>query len=229
MTSANGRFALRARAATLQLMTDPAGIDTAPRRRGRPREFDRNDALDAAMHVFHTRGYAAASLDDLAGAMGMSRPSLYNAFGNKQAIYRQAFDHFRSMMRREMTNVFDREGELRVALENFYRTALGVYLASEPAPGCFVFCTAPVETVTHAEIRDDLRSVLDEVDEALAAQFSAAQRAGSFPRRFDPKQAARIAQAVLHSLALRARAGESKETLEAMIGNAVALLCAGDH
>ena len=62
--------------------------------RGRPRQFDEDAALTGAMMVFWEKGLAATSLDDLAQAMGMNRPSIYNAFGNKDAIYRTALARF---------------------------------------------------------------------------------------------------------------------------------------
>src|SRR5438128_1858311 len=68
----------------------------AARRRGRPRSFDRDEALDCAMRVFWREGYSGASLRDLTKAIGINRPSLYAAFGDKQALFRQALDRYMS-------------------------------------------------------------------------------------------------------------------------------------
>ena len=61
---------------------------------GRPRSFDFDDALDAAMQVFWRKGYEGASLSDLTQAMGINRPSLYAAFGNKNTLFRKALDRY---------------------------------------------------------------------------------------------------------------------------------------
>lgn len=209
-------------------MTMKDGEPTSARGRGRPRKYQAEQVLDQAMNVFHQKGYAATSLDDLASAMAMSRPSLYNAFGNKQSIYRHAFENFRNIMRKETQAVLTEDADLATALAAFYNAALDVYFRAHPAAGCFVFCTAPVEALTHADIRDDVRSVMEEVDAELSKKFVAAQAAGQFPKRFPADEAARVAQAILHSLALRARTGEPRASLNGMVKNAVTLLCARD-
>src|SRR5215469_12846659 len=64
------------------------------RPRGRPRSFDVEKALDRALEVFWRKGYEGATLSDLTGAMGINRPSLYAAFGNKEALFRKALDRY---------------------------------------------------------------------------------------------------------------------------------------
>jgi AcrR family transcriptional regulator len=64
------------------------------RARGRPRQYDEESALQAAGQVFWTKGFSATSLDDLSVAMGMNRPSIYGAFGDKEALYRRALMQF---------------------------------------------------------------------------------------------------------------------------------------
>src|SRR5215470_10428762 len=62
--------------------------------RGRPRSFDLDEALDSALHLFWQKGYEGASLSDLTGAMGINRPSLYAAFGNKESLFRKVLDRY---------------------------------------------------------------------------------------------------------------------------------------
>jgi AcrR family transcriptional regulator len=197
------------------------------RARGRPKAYDREAALQSALETFHTKGYAATSLDDLAAAMGMNRSSLYNAFGNKESLYHQTLAHFTDQLRTISNAPLFAEPELKKALEGFYMAALDVYLRDEPPLGCFMFCTAPAEAVTHPDIAGDMRQMLVEIDRALERRFAQAQQDGEFPSEADCHDVAKLAQAVLHSLALRARAGESRRSLNRMVKSAIGLLCAG--
>jgi AcrR family transcriptional regulator len=194
------------------------------RPRGRPREYDRGDVLLNAMGVFAEKGFAATSLDDLSAATGMNRPSLYNAFGDKESFYRETLAFFVRHLREEIGRRVVAEPDLRKALIAFYRGALEKYFAKRPSPGCFFFCTAPVEALSHPDVQQDMRALMRELDDLLEAKFISAQDCGEYAKEADPRAAAQVAQGVLHSLAIRARAGESKASLLRMAAYAVTAL-----
>ncbi len=189
------------------------------RSRGRPRLFDEDAALDRALDVFWTRGLAATSLDDLAAAMGMRRPSLANAFGDKAALYRRALARFADRARAAAAAQLA-DPDLGRALERFDLAALEVYFSSDPPRGCAVVCTAPAAALVHPDVRDDLLGVVRDLDAALARRFALAGDA-------EPDLSARLAQAVLHTLAIRARAGESRASLRRLARAAAARFSAG--
>jgi AcrR family transcriptional regulator len=196
------------------------------RPRGRPRGYDPDEALAQAMGAFWDAGYAATSLDDLSEATGMNRPSLYAAFGDKQAIYLKAIARYRAgpALREALTG-----GTLREALTRAYRAALAVYLAGEQGQrGCFVIGTAATEAVANPVVRAEVATVLREVDEAYENRIRQAQAAGELPADADPASLAAIASAVLHSLAVRARAGEKRRSLEALAEKGVELICGSE-
>jgi len=193
-------------------------------KRGRPRQYDRDEVLDEAVAVFSSRGYAATTLDELGTAMGMNRPSIYNAFGDKEAVYRHALAHFVAQMHRDVSGQLLDEPNLERALVKFYTKALDVYFGSAPAPGCLVFCTAPAEAIQSPGVRSIVRQLIAELDALLERKFADAQRNGSWPRELDPRGAAKLAQAMLHSIALRVRAGESRRSLARFVRDVVPLL-----
>jgi AcrR family transcriptional regulator len=96
--------------------------------RGRPREFCIENALAAALRVFWSKGYGATSLTDLTGTMGITRPSLYAAFGNKEALFHRALDLYQREKLRYIEQAIEQPTALGVAerlLWGAYETAAG--------------------------------------------------------------------------------------------------------
>jgi TetR/AcrR family transcriptional regulator, copper-responsive repressor len=187
-------------------------------RRGRPRAYDPDTALADAMAVFWHAGYAGTSLDDITAGTGMNRPSLYGAFGDKRALYLHALERYRELGRAAFSEALGPDRPLREALRRVYATALSVYYGGDTgARGCFLIGTALVESVNDAEVRKTLRDALREFDAAFADRIRLAHEQGELPRDADVAALATIASALLYTLAIRSRAGESRKTLEAMI------------
>lgn len=177
------------------------------RPRGRPRGFDRDEALSAAGQRFRTHGFAATSLDDLADATGVNRPSLYAAFGDKRALYLAALDRTEAWLTESFDGLLRANLPLRDAVERMLTYSISVYLSGEMGPsGCIALNTATAEAVTDPEIRAALARILALEDAKVTALLA---QAGS-PA---PQAHAAIVTGVLHSLSIRARAGESKEAM----------------
>ena len=195
------------------------------RPRGRPRQFDEETVLDAAARVFWAKGLSAASLDDLAQAMAMNRPSIYAAFGDKEALYRKALAQFCARMESATEATLGAEADVRRGLERFYLAALEVYTAGEHPLGCMVMSTAVNAAPCHPEVEADLQAVLGNLDRLLARRFRSAAAEGQIVSERDgglaPATRARLAQAVLHSLSIRARAGESVRQLHRFVREGV--------
>ena len=194
------------------------------RNRGRPRKFDVDEALGHALLVFWTQGFAGTSLDDLADAMDMKRPSIYNAFGDKESLYRAAIAAFQARLSAGLGSL-QPENDLDKSLNQFFATALDVYTGGHTPLGCFIFCTAPAEAISHPEVRADILDITSGMDKALKRFFEDAQAAGNLPAQTDPLVAAQLTQATLHSLALRSRAGQSRSSLNRMARGAVEMIC----
>lgn len=194
------------------------------RSRGRPRKFDANEALGNALQVFWSQGYSGTSLDELAGAMQMKRPSIYNAFGDKESLYRAAVDAFQARLKAGLESLMP-EGDARKTLNQFYARALDIYTSGDTPLGCFIFCTAPAEAISYPDVRDDILRITRNTDKTLKDFFQHAQESGNFPASTDPVVAAQLTQATLHSLALRARAGQSRATLTRMARGSVEIIC----
>ena len=191
------------------------------RGRGRPRQFEEVRVLEAAGEVFWSKGFSATSLDDLAAAMGMNRPSIYRAFGDKESVYRKALLQFCDHMEAAFERTMVAQSDVRKALTTFYLEALGTYTSGAQARGCMVMSTAAAAATCHPEIQADLLQVIRSLDRKMAVRLQRALDAGQLSDDFDPTGRAAIAQGLLHSLSLRARAGESPRKLKRLIKDAV--------
>ncbi len=182
-------------------------------RRGRPPSYDPDLALAAIRDVFWDRGFSAASLDDIAAAAGMNRPSLYGAFGDKREMYLAALRTFSAELGREMQKALEAP-TLREALEAFYVRAIQEYVSGKAGPrGCLVICTAATEATGDAMVRSALAAMLAELDSIVAVRIAKAHAEGDRCAGGEPNALARLATSVLHSLAVRARAGARRGEL----------------
>lgn len=187
-------------------------VQKEPARRGRPRLHDPEEALDAALNLFWRRGFEGASLDELAAVMRMNRPSIYLAFGDKLALYRAAVARFRNHLGEALT-ALQVSADLEAGLLRFFNSAIRLYTSGGEARGCLVMCTAPAVAFSHPVVREDLRRIMRDLDRGFLHRVERAIHEGQLTQATAAAALARILQAILHSLALRARAGDSSAVL----------------
>lgn len=198
--------------------------NTEGKRRGRPRAYDPDTALAKATETFWENGYAAASLDALSAATGMNRPSLYGAFGDKQALYQAALERYREQGRRTMKEALGAPGTLRESLQRFYAAGLDIYLSGGPR-GCFLIGSGLSQAAADPAIRDTVAAGVHELDAGLTRRLAIAKDAGQLPASADPEALARVVSGMLNALAVRARLGESRAELEALAATTIDLVC----
>ncbi|TCR93322.1 TetR/AcrR family transcriptional regulator [Rhizobium sp. BK376] len=196
------------------------------KKRGRPRGFDAKAAIGKAREVFWDRGFTAASLDNLSAATNLNRPSLYGAFGDKEELYLDTLEGYREDSMDVLADALDPSLPLRENIARVYAGALAIYLHGETAArGCFLIGTAAAEAVQHVRIREVLGRSLNDFDDEIENRMQLAVERGELPQSADPQALAKLASAVMHSLAVRARAGDSRETLEAIARSGVDMIC----
>ena len=199
-------------------------VQKEARPRGRPRSFDPDEVLDRARAVFWNLGYAATSLDDLAAAAGLNRPSLYAAFGDKHALYMAALARTRDEALGGIGRALSGDAPLRATLEGLFMAAGGIYRVGDVAQrGCFVIGTAVTQAVDDPEVRAFVADYLAAMDGLFSARF--VRSAGELSPSLTPETAAPFASATLHSLAIRARAGAGEAEMSAIAKTACQLIC----
>lgn len=195
--------------------------------RGRPRAYDPQTALAQALGVFWNTGYSGASLDSIASAAGMNRPSLYAAFGDKHALYIKALEQYWETASAAMQEALtDASLTLEQALTRFYDGQLAIYFSGDGQPrGCFAIGTATTEAVEDPEIRDVLSDRLSRLDADLETRLRKAIDTGELKANVDPVALAVLASSLLHSISIRARAGKSRAELTGLVSNAIKVMC----
>jgi TetR/AcrR family transcriptional regulator, copper-responsive repressor len=195
------------------------------RRRGRPRAYDPDVAIRQARDTFWRGGYAATSLEDLSAGMGMNRPSIYAAFGDKRALYLRAATDYADGSRAWLAAALARPRPLPDGLGAVYRYARDFYLAGEDAPrGCFLIGTAVTEGNRDPEVRALVEATMSAFTAAFTERFERAERDRELAPHA-PDALARIATAALNTLAVRVRTGASAAELDALITATIGVIC----
>jgi len=195
-------------------------------RRGRPRAYDPEVALMRATDAFWKNGYAGTSLDDIAAATGMNRPSLYAAFGDKQSLYLKALAHYWELRQAEIREALAGDQPLNATLMSIYEAALSIYFSGDARPrGCFVIGTAVTEAVEDATIRNSVTVGTLAFDADFEARFRREQAQGRLKCEADPAALAVLATATMHTIAIRARSGIPRSELLELARKAVNVIC----
>lgn len=191
-------------------------------RRGRPRTFDLAAAIEAAQDVFWRRGLDA-SLDEVAAAMGLHRPSVYAAFGDKHRLYLAALDAY-LRCGADMVREAVAEPTLRASLARFYGSDLETF-SPAGGRGCFMLTTALPAAALHPDVAERVVASLNALQEALRRRLSQAKSDGDGVSGLEIEAATEIAFGLHCSLSARARAGRSRNELEHAIAKVLDVLC----
>lgn len=191
--------------------------------RGRPRNFDPDTALDRALEVFWRRGFQAASLTDLTAAMGLSKPSLYAAFGDKESLYLKALERYVALQIAQHVAIFDTEPDARCALEKFLRTMAALLTDPTLPCGCLIVngmadCGM---ASTPPAIEQALRKAVQGSAARLHRQLIQAQRDGQLATDINTSDLAAFFTSLLAGLGILAKAGGTRAKLGAVIGAAM--------
>ena len=195
--------------------------------RGRPRGFDEQQALDAALAVFWRNGYQAASMADLTQAMGISKPSLYAAFGKKEQLFLAALQRYRDQQVIKHAQALAAEPDLRRAMRAFLRSVAGMLTAAELPGGCMVVnsavaCdTASLPPRVAAAITSTVnQSSVDLLKTRLEQELQ--QR--HLPQNTRVEQMAEYFATLMSGMAVMAKVGATRESLFNTIDQALCIL-----
>ncbi len=188
-------------------------------RKGRPRGFDPDRALDQAMRVFWEHGYEGSSLPALTKAMGINRPSLYATFGNKEALFRKALDRYEELAGCLMREALARP-TARGVVEHLFARAVAARRPGE-SRGCMLVQSALTCSEASERVRQEVLVRRQGMELLLRDRFERARAEGDLPPNADPAALAKYAATFQHGLAVQLSGGASGEDLRAAVAIAL--------
>ncbi|GFE65878.1 TetR/AcrR family transcriptional regulator [Litoreibacter roseus] len=182
----------------------------------RPREFDPETALDAAMCVFWQRGFVETSYDDLVTETGVSRRGLYTVFGDKHQLFLATLQHYRNTVIPHLFGALDDPNITKDGIRDLFRSFVKLSDSPGGARGCYMARTSSDEAISHAEVK----SIIDAHWADLHSRFDVAlKRAG-----YDPERSERMAHycvGVMQGILLMAHARAGKDRIEPFVEEAL--------
>jgi TetR/AcrR family transcriptional repressor of nem operon len=189
----------------------------------RPKAFNYDEALAAAMEVFWRTGYERASLDVLLKAMNISKQSLYDTFGDKRALYLKALAHYREQALTSMRTLFASVGSTR---DGFSRLLLGLSVESEEqhARGCLLLSANLERETSDTVIAQFLRENQAAVEKIFADAITQGQTRGELSKTLDPQSLARFFAVTIQGMRAMARLKSDRRALRQVAKVALAAL-----
>ncbi len=178
---------------------------------GRPREFDIDTAIKAATELFWRKGYEGTSLTDLTGAMGITPPSFYFAFGNKEKLFRRVIEQYYEMQLELLESAL-REPTVRGVAERFLYGYADVLTRPSHAPGCLAL-NSSLPSAEDDTVRAWLANLRGELVVRLRKRLAKARGTADLPMNADPAVLARYIAVIAWGLAVEAQSGAKRKDL----------------
>ncbi|WP_408612177.1 TetR/AcrR family transcriptional regulator [Glycomyces terrestris] len=184
--------------------------------RGRPRSFDRDAALEKAMHVFWRYGYEPASIAALTDAMGIRPASLYAAFGDKRRLFSEAVARYQATHGAFIGAALAEEPTARGAVERMLREIAVNYTDPSHPPGCLIISGAVNHGPDAADVEDELREIRNQSRAAVAERLRDAVANRELPEDADADALAEFLAAVTRGMSRSAQDGATADELRAV-------------
>ena len=184
---------------------------------GRPREFDTDRALDAAMHLFWRQGYEATSMQNLLDTMNLSKSSLYQTFGSKHDLFQRCLQHYRNMMTTGLKQELKQAATARSFIEHFYMSLVDRMKDPVNRIGCLVMNSASELAQRDEDIAKAIKQGTESFIKVFYAAVKQAQSEGDIPKDKDAQSLAHYLMSSLAGLNSMAKAGASQTVLNNIV------------
>lgn len=182
---------------------------------GRPREFDYDAALDQALNIFWSKGYEGTSVSDLTRAIGINRPSLYAAFGDKESLFRRAMKRYVS----RQGDYFERalnEPDLRSAVDKLLDSVINAMTQPGAPHGCLLVHGALVGGNSIIDVQAEAAALRGKGEAAIRKRLQRAKAEGELPADANPHVLAKYLATIINGMAVQAAGGAPRHKLRAL-------------
>lgn len=194
------------------------------RRPGRPQGFDPDQALDLAIELFWANGFDGVEIEQIARAVGVTKPSVYRHFGDKASLFLHAVRRYGQTEGVKPLIAFQQEPDISAAILAFFKAAVLAATTEGRPTGCLVACVACGYADRSEDVRTFFGESLRQLGQTLEARLAAEIGSGHLPSSISAKTRAHIMVDIVQGIAIRARAGIKREELLADISSYAALV-----
>ena len=171
----------------------------------RTKTYNPDEVLDSAMRLFWRQGYRATSIQDLVEATGLNRSSLYNAYGDKDALFRAAIERYLAEVNRKRLAALQAEGSPKAALEAYFEGLVRFAVGEGRQLGCLLTNSAIEFCAEDEELGKRIYGIFSDVEAAFEALIRRAQAAGEISKDKDPQACARFLVTLINGLRVMSR------------------------
>jgi len=180
---------------------------------GRPRTFDREAALTAAMHLFWEKGYEGTTMADIIETLGVKAPSVYAAFGNKDKLFEEVVKAYSKIVEVGPLKVLMETQNIYEAIENSLKASVEIFTSPDNPSSCLVMSAAINCAPEHIEHVKQLRKLRANYKEACEQRLIRASEEGQLKEGASAKELAEFLMTLVHGMALRAKDGSTAQEL----------------
>ena len=191
---------------------------------GRPRSFDKDNALNKAMYVFWEKGYEGTTMADLIQSIGMQAPSIYAAFGNKDSIFKEVVKNYLPIVVEGQLAALNSSSEIYEAVEATLRACVNLYTSEDNPHTCLIMTAAINTAPEHNEHIEALRSLREKYKTAWEKRFERAKFDKQLEYDANPSELAEYFTTLIQGMTIKAKDGTSKESLASTVKLALKVL-----
>jgi TetR/AcrR family transcriptional repressor of nem operon len=190
----------------------------------RTREFDERQALVKAMLVFWENGYEGTSIQDLEAAMGLNRTSIYNAFGNKRAVFEQVMACYKESVMSALFERMDSAPNIKEGVRRLLNGALDIHFDTDNPGGCLVVLSVLESHQHDARTQDSMAQTIHDLKDMLQARLTKARRSGELSRELDTGSTANTIATTMVGMMVMGKANFTRSALKKTVKQVVSLL-----